>query len=119
MKDKRNRFDYRLRKTGTGTEIHHGDEGLLHELEAWFDTPEGSIYGMPQWGHPNNKYQHAPPTQDQLILIKLDNYRSLQRDLPGLLIEGILVYESTSEQGVFDIAIKVVGAEAFIKNGIN
>lgn len=87
-----NEIDSLLRVTGEGVSVKLGDnEAQEAKIEEWLHTPQGSIYGLPGWGNPLQKYKHEPMNTFTEVAIENDMVTSLKRDIPDVELTGIRI----------------------------
>ncbi|MEY8773019.1 hypothetical protein AB6T85_21650 [Erwinia sp. ACCC 02193] len=87
-----NEIDSLLRVTGEGVSVKLGDsEAQEAQIEEWLHTPQGSIYGLPGWGNPLQKYKHEPMNTFTEVAIENDMVTSLKRDIPDVELTGIRI----------------------------
>lgn len=81
-----NEIDSLLRVDTGGVIVYEGDAATRYaRLDEWFNTPEGSVYGMPGWGNPLGSYKHEP-TGGQYLAMLLESklIDKLRIDLPEI-----------------------------------
>lgn len=87
-----NEIDCLLRITSEGVSVKLGDsDAMLARLEEWLYTPRGSIYGLPAWGNPLQKYKHENLNNFTAVAMENDLVVSLKRDIPELPMLSIRV----------------------------
>lgn len=100
-----NEIDCLLRVNQEGVSVKLGDnESMQARIEEWLHTPQGSIYGWPEWGNPLQKYKHEPMNTLTEVAIENDMLTAMIRDIPDLALSGIRV-----ESAEFDVYVLSIG----------
>lgn len=89
-----NEIDSLLEVDSAGIITYEGDAAAKYaRLQEWFNTPEGSVYGMPGWGNPIVSYKHEPTGWDYLALhLEGKLIEKLRIDLPEVGVMSIYCY---------------------------
>lgn len=93
-----NEIDSLMGADSAGVITFEGDAGSKYaRLKEWFDTPEGSVYGMPSWGNPIQGYKHEPTGGDYLAIhLESKIMSKLNIDLPEVSLLGIFCYPANA-----------------------
>lgn len=83
-------IDFLLELGPSGVVVVDGDDASLEQLREWLNTPEGSVFGRPGWGHPLEQYRHEPPSTSTARAIENSILIKLVVDLPDQVISRIL-----------------------------
>ncbi|GAL07955.1 hypothetical protein JCM19237_335 [Photobacterium aphoticum] len=71
--------------------IRDGNQAKLENIREWLSTPEGTIYGRPDWGHPLDQFRHEPQSPSTALAIENTLLLKLASDLPDVTLSRILV----------------------------
>ncbi|CAH3932902.1 TPA: hypothetical protein ACGFAK_004616 [Serratia marcescens] len=106
-----NEIDSLLRVTGEGVTIKLGDvEAMEARIEDWLHTPEGSVYGLPEYGNPLARFKHEPlDSVHTLVAIENEIIIKMMSDIADLKLEGIRI--EPAEIDVFVLTIGIPNQE--------
>jgi len=77
-------------KVDVGGVILFLDENAIPaRLTEWLQTPEGAVWGWPQWGNPMKRFSHDPTNENTAIAIEAYLINKLRTDVPDLKLIGI------------------------------
>ena len=96
-------IDYLLKVTIDGVTTYAEDQAVAVRVEEWLDTPQGEIWGAPQWGNRLKQYKHLPICDDTAAAIENSILMKLPVDVPSAVITHI----SAKPQGVDTYLIQV------------
>ena len=87
-----NEIDSLLQVNGEGVSVKLGDaEAMQARVEDWLYTPQGSVYGWPEYGNPLQKYKHEPMNAYTEVAMENDLISCMQRDIADLQLTGIRI----------------------------
>jgi len=96
-------FDYLLNWNTKGIKSYSDQMAMNCKVTEWFDTPAGSIYGKPDWGHRLEQYKHEPHSPATASLIEMDVVLDITRDIPDVIVNAIKVQATDMDR--YDIYI--------------
>lgn len=83
-----------------------GVDAWLEAIRFWLDTPEGSVWGRPEWGNPLVDFKFEDMSTDTEVEFKLDMLSALRRDLPYIPVSGIDVQFSNIDHYTYYVLVK-------------
>ncbi|MGL5103061.1 MAG: hypothetical protein ACRC6N_11130 [Plesiomonas sp.] len=99
-----NEIDCLMRVDSGGVIINLGaKKAIPSQLDEWLRTPVGSIYGLPEWGHPLADFRHEPTDETVAVFIENKIVSKLRNDLPNVAISGIRCVPNSSEIDMYNI----------------
>ncbi|EPK7688524.1 TPA: hypothetical protein ACGFA2_004472 [Serratia marcescens] len=101
-----NEIDSLLRVSGEGVNVKIGDvEAMQARIEDWLHTPEGSVYGLPEYGNPLPRYKHEPlDSVHTLVAIENEIIIKMMSDIADLKLTGIRI-----EPAEIDVFVLTIG----------
>lgn len=86
-----NEIDYLMRLDQGGVIEFGGNDGAIAQIREWLDTPQGQVWGKPQWGNLLSQFKHEP--MDEITEVAMENtiMLTIKSDLPRIDIGGIRV----------------------------
>lgn len=82
--------DYLMAMNESGVITHDEAMATLNNVQEWFDTPRGEIYGRPGWGNELAEFKHEPTGSEYTAMdIEFSIIHGLTRDIPSLVINAI------------------------------
>ncbi|MEG5932546.1 hypothetical protein UXN85_20990 [Enterobacter hormaechei] len=84
-----NELDSRLRVDANGIVLYLDGAALPARLEEWLRTPEGAVWGLPEWGNPMRRFQHEPMNEVTAVAVEAFMIDKLQRDISELTLAGL------------------------------
>ncbi|WP_312329835.1 hypothetical protein [Atlantibacter hermannii] len=87
-------IDALMRVDAGGITVKEGAaETSMMRLEEWLRTPLGSVYGLPSWGNPMQRYKHEPIGDESSHLVEVaienDLVTKIRQDLPSIQIQQV------------------------------
>ena len=76
------------------------------QVRFWLNTPQGSVWGKPWWGHPHDKFKHEPLDENLQVLISMKTISAIRRDLPHIAIRDIQVTKLDVEKALIALVTK-------------
>lgn len=75
-------IDYLLETDAAGVKTYDSADGgvLEHIVREWLDTPLGSVWGQPHYGHRFIQFRHQPQGSDLEVAIELSIVSKLPKD---------------------------------------
>lgn len=77
-------IDYLMTLNDQGVVVHKQSDVISNDLTEWMDTPRGTVFGAPSWGHDLNRFKHEVMNEDLAVSVENSVARGLLRDLPVL-----------------------------------
>lgn len=89
-----NEIDALMRVDAGGVVVKEGAANTnFMRLEEWLRTPMGSVYGLPSWGNPMQRYKHEPIGSENSHLVEVaienDLVTKLRQDLPSIQLQQV------------------------------
>lgn len=89
-----NEIDALLRVDAGGVTVKEGAaDTTFMRLEEWLRTPLGSVYGLPSWGNPMQRYKHEPigTESSHMVEVAIENdlVMKLRQDLPSIQLQQV------------------------------
>ncbi len=101
-------ISYLLEMAEDGVVTYESEEAVAAQILEWFDTPVGSIWGKPSWGHNLNQFKHEPMNNTTAIAVENTVLLKLPVDLPEAKIQAVTLTESDVDIWVFSISTPLV-----------
>lgn len=104
--------DYLMGLSESGVMTYSSVDADINNVVEWLDTPEGSIYGMPEWGNPLAKFKHEP-THSEITAMNIEFaiIEKLPRDLPNIVIESIFCEPSPTHPDLYHVRLGLPSGE--------
>lgn len=103
-----NEIDCLLRIDADGLILCLGrNKALPAKLEEWLRTPEGSIYGLPEWGNPLADFKHEPTNQYVAVFIENRLVSKIRTDLSEIQLSGIRCNLATDAKDLYLISFEM------------
>ncbi|HBN6266224.1 TPA: hypothetical protein L3N15_004206 [Vibrio parahaemolyticus] len=101
-------IDYLLTIDADGIVTYDDEDAVMAQVAEWADTPVGTLWGMPLWGNPIQKYKHLPVDNDTAGIIESSLAMKLVSDLPNISLKGIRVSPVSVDAYQIQIAVPKV-----------
>lgn len=90
----------------SGVVTHSGVDADVNNVLEWLDTPQGSVYGKPEWGNPLAKFKHEPTHSDITAMnIEFAIVEKLPIDLPHIVLVSIFCEPSPTEIDLYHVRL--------------
>lgn len=104
--------DYLMSLNESGVIVHNDHTADENNVLEWLDTPMGSIYGNPSWGHDLNKLKHEPTHSTATALhYEFNIVSKLAIDLPNIQLDSIYCEPSPDHADLYLITIGLATGE--------
>lgn len=102
-------IDYLLNLNIDGVNTYGEDQAVAVRVAEWLDTPQGEVWGAPQWGNKLKQYKHLPICDDTAAAIENSILMNLPVDVPSAVITHISV--RPHEVDTYLIQVGVLGQQ--------
>ncbi len=109
-------LSYKLDADRDGVTTFDSGKAVVARVAEWLDTPQGQVWGAPDWGNPLQQYKHLPMNNTVAGAMELSIANKLPEDLPDVAINAILVEPLNIDQ--WRIAISVGSVNDAIERSI-
>lgn len=107
-------LSYLLELGDTGVTSYDGDDAIIEQVKEWLDTPQGSVYGRPSYGHDLIRFQHEPPNSTYVAIgIEFSVVEGISRDLPNVKVSSIFCHPSDEDTDKYEISIGLPSGQSF------
>lgn len=108
---------YKMTANIDGVETFTGGNAKLARVAEWLDTPQGQVWGAPQWGNRLSQYRHNPLNGDTAAAIESHIAMNLPQDIADASITSIRV--EPVEMDRWSIRISLSGVATELKQEIS
>lgn len=99
-------IDYLMSLDESGVILYDDEaDAMANNIKEWMDTPQGHVYGNPEWGNNFNAYKHEPHNETTAVGIESMILVSLPRDVPNVKIYAIWCEPDALELDKYNIEI--------------
>jgi len=82
-------YDFLITTDAGGIKQYKDIPALNNNIGEWFQTPQGTMADMPQWGNLLHRYKHAPIDEHIATQIEIEIAKKMERDITGISVYQI------------------------------